>query len=90
MICKFDDLNRIGCNEFVLQLRKSKASTMVQAPLFFLVVGACSGELVCGGARRSTVTASYGGPRDAIKLPGDAQAHRGTFQMLEVVDYGRS
>jgi hypothetical protein len=35
MVCKFNDLNRIGCNELVLQLRKSKASTMVQAPLFF-------------------------------------------------------
>jgi hypothetical protein len=35
MICNFDDLNRIECNELVLQLQKSKVSTMVHAPLFF-------------------------------------------------------
>jgi hypothetical protein len=35
MVCKFDDLSRIDCNELVLQLWKSKTSTMVQAPLFF-------------------------------------------------------
>jgi hypothetical protein len=35
MVFKFDDLSWIECNELVLQLRESKTSTMVQAPLFF-------------------------------------------------------
>jgi hypothetical protein len=35
MVFNFDDLIRIEWNELVLQLWKSKASTMVQAPLLF-------------------------------------------------------
>jgi hypothetical protein len=41
-----------------------------------------------GDARRPTVLASYNEPKNAIESSKDAQAHRGTFQMLEVIDYG--
>jgi hypothetical protein len=35
VVFKFDDLSQIEGNELVQQLRKSKASIMVQAPLLF-------------------------------------------------------
>jgi hypothetical protein len=52
----------------------------------YLVTGACSGELDCGGARRSTVLASYDGPNDATEGSKDAQDHRGADRLLVGAD----
>jgi hypothetical protein len=54
------------------------------------VTGVAPVSLYCGGGRWSTTQSCYGGPNDAVKGSRDAQTHCGTFQMLEVVDYGRS
>jgi hypothetical protein len=43
--------------------------------------------MCCGDARRPMAFASYGGPQDAIKWPGDALAHQGSSWRVDDDDY---
>jgi hypothetical protein len=53
---------------------------------YFLVAGACSGELDCGGARRSMVTASYGDSYNSVRCSGDSDSHLGASKVIAGVN----
>jgi hypothetical protein len=54
-----------------------------------MVTGVTPARMCCGGARRPMAFASYGGPRDATKWPGDALAHQGSSWRVDDDDFRR-